>query len=291
MSNKLLSTLESTFSANRAEIQKKWISAIRAIRSPRFPEAINNSELQQQTTHLLDELASVFAAYPSAGKWEMGERNLLRQALRDVSEYGARIGFTPAETSAYLMSLKSVLTQVLLRELAKSPAKLQACIIAVDDVIGQMALVTFAAFVDARERIIAQQSASLIELATPVVRLWDRVLLLPLVGVIDTARARAFTENLLEAITRFEATVTIIDVTGVPMFDTAVARHLMKSVDAAQLLGSKVVMTGLSPEGALTLTKLGITLPQVITRATLRSGVAEALGILGKRIVTVPAKE
>ena len=120
-----------------------------------------------------------------------------------------------------------------------------------------------------------------------MIRLWDQVLLLPLVGVIDTARARKFTGNLLEAITRYEASVTVIDVTGVPVFDIAVARHLMRTVDAAQLLGTRVVMTGLNPEGALTLTKLGITLPQVITRATLRSGVAEALALIGRRIVAV----
>jgi rsbT co-antagonist protein RsbR len=120
-----------------------------------------------------------------------------------------------------------------------------------------------------------------------VIRLWDHVLLLPLVGVIDTARARKFTENLLEAITRYEASVSVIDVTGVPIFDISVARHLMKTVDAAQLLGTRVVMTGLNPEGALTLTKLGISLPNVITRATLRSGVAEALSLINRRIVPV----
>jgi rsbT co-antagonist protein RsbR len=111
------------------------------------------------------------------------------------------------------------------------------------------------------------------------------VLLLPLVGVIDTIRARQFTERLLEAIARHEASVTIVDVTGVPVLDTSVARHIMKAIDAAQLLGSRIVMTGISPEGAQTLTKLGISFANVLSRASLRAGVAEALQMVGRSIV------
>ena len=109
--------------------------------------------------------------------------------------------------------------------------------------------------------------------------------MLPLVGVIDTVRARHFTERMLEAITFHEASVTIIDVTGVPVFDTSVARHIMKAIDAAQLLGSRIVMTGISPEGAQTLAKLNISFNNVISRATLRAGVAEALKMVGRRVV------
>jgi rsbT co-antagonist protein RsbR len=127
------------------------------------------------------------------------------------------------------------------------------------------------------------------ELSTPVLRLWHQILLLPLVGVIDTGRARQITDHLLEAIAKYEARVTVIDLTGVPIIDTSVAQHIMKTIDAARLLGSRVVLTGISPEGAQTLTKLGIRFGDVISRASLRAGIAEALLITGKRIAAMEA--
>ena len=277
-------------STQRPQILEKWTSAIQTSWSMRLAQTVNIDEMRQHTALLLEQIAGIFADYPASGLWNFPEMHPLAQIMSEFSASRAVAGFTPTETAQYVMSLKSVLTLALIRELQDTPAELEVNLSAVDDVIGRLTLVTFSAFVATRERIILGQSASLIDLSTPVIRLWDRVLLLPLVGVIDTARARKFTENLLEAITRYEASVTVIDVTGVPVFDTAVARHLMKTVDAAQLLGTRVVMTGLNPEGALTLTKLGISMPNVITRATLRTGVAEALALIGRRIVAaVPA--
>jgi rsbT co-antagonist protein RsbR len=277
-------------STQRPQILEKWTSAIQTSWSMRLAQTVNIDEMRQHTALLLEQIAGIFADYPASGLWNFPENHPLALLMSEFSASRAVAGFTPTETAQYVMSLKSVLTLALIRELQDTPAELEVNLSAVDDVIGRLTLVTFSAFVATRERIILGQSASLIDLSTPVIRLWDRVLLLPLVGVIDTARARKFTENLLEAITRYEASVTVIDVTGVPVFDTAVARHLMKTVDAAQLLGTRVVMTGLNPEGALTLTKLGISMPNVITRATLRTGVAEALALIGRRIVAaVPA--
>jgi rsbT co-antagonist protein RsbR len=287
MDKKHLAVLNHLLSTERTQIHEKWVSEILTSWSSLHPNTFDVVEMRQHTSRLLEEIAKIFSAYPGFGLWEFGETHPLVRIMSEFSASRATAGFTPTETAQYVMCLKSVLTLALIRELIEAPAEMERNLAAVEDVIGRLTLVTFSAFVETRERIISQQSASLVELSTPVIRLWDRVLLLPLVGVIDTARARKFTENLLEAITRYEASVTVIDVTGVPVFDIAVARHLMKTVDAAQLLGTRVVMTGLNPEGALTLTKLGITLPHVITRATLRSGVAEALALIGRRIVAV----
>ena len=183
------------------------------------------------------------------------------------------------------MTLKNILNQDLVKVLSGSSDDLAVCLFALDYVLNRLSLLTFEAYVEAREKVIAQQSLSLLELSTPVVLLWRTVLMLPLVGVIDTVRARHFTERMLEAITFHEASVTIIDVTGVPVFDTSVARHIMKAIDAAQLLGSRIVMTGISPEGAQTLAKLNISFNNVISRATLRAGVAEALKMVRRRVV------
>lgn len=289
--NHNLAALNRLLSTQRQQIHDKWVAEILANGATLLPNNFNQEEIQHHTLHLLAEIAKIFASYPGAGLWQFGETHPLALLMSEFSASRAIAGFTPTETAQYVMCLKSVLMLALIHDLMKAPAEMELNLAAVEDVIGRLTLVTFAAFVATRERIILQQSASLVELSTPVIRLWDQVLLLPLVGVIDTARARKFTENLLEAITRYEASVTVIDVTGVPIFDIAVARHLMRTVDAAQLLGTRVVMTGLNPGGALTLTKLGITLPQVITRATLRSGVAEALALIGRRIVPVAASQ
>ncbi len=282
-----LAALDRLLSEQRTVLHEKWVAEILTSWSSLLPNTFNVDEMRQHTAHLLEEIAKIFSAYPESGLWEFGETHPLVLAMSEFSASRAVSGFTPTETAQYVMCLKSVLTLALIHELMSSPVEMKVNLAAVEDVIGRLTLVTFSAFVETRERVILQQSASLVELSTPVIRLWDHVLLLPLVGVIDTARARKFTENLLEAITRYEASVTVIDVTGVPIFDISVARHLMKTVDAAQLLGTRVVMTGLNPDGALTLTKLGISLPNVITRATLRSGVAEALSLINRRIVPV----
>jgi rsbT co-antagonist protein RsbR len=282
-----LAALDRLLSEQRTVLHEKWVAEILTSWSSLLPNTFNVGEMRQHTAHLLEEIAKIFAAYPESGLWEFGETHPLVRAMSEFSASRAMSGFTPTETAQYVMCLKSVLTLALIQTLMSSPVEMKVNLAAVEDVIGRLTLVTFSAFVATRERVILQQSASLIELSTPVIRLWDHVLLLPLVGVIDTARARKFTENLLEAITRYEASVSVIDVTGVPIFDISVARHLMKTVDAAQLLGTRVVMTGLNHEGALTLTKLGISLPNVITRATLRSGVAEALSLINRRIVPV----
>ncbi|MFC1706965.1 PAS domain S-box protein [Planctomycetota bacterium] len=136
---------------------------------------------------------------------------------------------------------------------------------------------------------VEEQSRSILELATPVVRLWDEIVVLPLVGVIDTARAQLVIESLLNAIVRNEARVAIIDVTGVPTVDSLVAQHLIKAGVAAKMLGAAAIVTGFSPETALTLTRLQVDLSSLRTAGTLRSGIATALELVGMQVV--PTKE
>ncbi|SEP79300.1 rsbT co-antagonist protein RsbR [Ectothiorhodospira magna] len=189
------------------------------------------------------------------------------------------------------IALLFVLRQVLLDHLAQWP-QASAETLAEDTArltryFDQITLFTFDSVIRQRDRQISEQSMSLMELSTPVLRLWHQILLLPLVGIIDTGRARQVTDHLLEAIARHEARVTVIDLTGVPIIDTSVAQHIMKTIDAARLLGSRVVLTGISPEGAQTLTKLGIRFGDVTCRASLRAGIAEALLLTGKCIASM----
>lgn len=287
MTSKPFLPIENLLAQHRAEIIQEWVSDVMTLWNRHYPGAVSEDELRQQTNRLLDELARVFADHFGDAPLDIARDGELAATARDLSIRRAKAGFKPADTAQYVLSLKNVLTVRLIQQLSQTPSELAVCLTAMDDVLDRLSLLTFEAYVETRERVIVQQSLSLMELSTPVIRLWDQVLMLPLIGVIDTLRARQFTESLLVAITRYEASVTIIDVTGVPVFDTSVAQHIMKTVDAAQLLGTRIIMTGISPEGAQTLTKLGISFAKVTSRATLRAGVAEALQMIGKRVVAV----
>lgn len=266
-------------------IRQEWSTAVSNTWSRRYHGLISDEELRLHTSRLLDELVNLFETHVDETLPEISATSPLAELATDLSSSRAKLGFRPTDTALYITSLKNVLTRRLVDSLKADPDALIICLAAMDDVLDRLSLLTFDSYVETRERIIAQQSLSLVELSSPVVRLWDQVLLLPLVGIIDTVRARQFTERLLAAISKFEAQVTIIDITGVPVFDTGVAKHIMKAVEAAQLLGSRIVLTGLSPEGAQTLTKLNINFANVINRASLRAGVAEALKLVGRRIV------
>jgi len=287
MTTKPLHPIENLLAQHRAEISQEWVSDVMALWDRHYPGLVSEVELRQQAERLVDELAKAFSGHSGVTPPDIASDGALAATARELSIRRAKAGFKPADTAQYVLSLKNVLTRRLIRQWSETPADLATCLAALDDVLDRLSLLTFEAYVETREKIIVQQSLSLTELSTPVIRLWDQVLMLPLIGVIDTLRARQFTESLLEAITRYEASVTIIDVTGVPVFDTSVAQHIMKTVDAAQLLGTRIIMTGISPEGAQTLTKLGISFAKVISRATLRAGVAEALQMIGKRVVAV----
>ena len=154
----------------------------------------------------------------------------------------------------------------------------------INKVIDQLGLVIFEAFAATREEVISEYRRSLMDLSTPVIKLWEGIILSPLVGTIDTARATQMTEHLLQAIVDTESRVVVLDITGVAVLDTSVARHLIKAAAAVKLLGAEVVVTGISPDTALTFTYLGIGLKRIRTCGPLRAGVAEAFHMIGKHV-------
>jgi anti-anti-sigma regulatory factor len=132
---------------------------------------------------------------------------------------------------------------------------------------------------------IAAQSTTILELSTPVIGIWDKILILPLIGTIDTRRAQQIIDNLLEAIVNSQASAVIMDITGVPVVDTKVANHFLKSVEAARMLGAEVILTGVSPHNAQTLVKLGVELERITTKGSLQAGLKLALQITNHRIL------
>lgn len=136
-----------------------------------------------------------------------------------------------------------------------------------------------------QEELLAQQARAIQELSTPVIQIWEGIVVLPLIGTIDTARAKGILDNLLEAIVETKAEVAIMDITGVSVVDTAVAGHLLETVDAARLLGTETILTGVSPSNAQTMVRLGVDVSRVVTKGSLLAGLRHAFEMTGKRVV------
>lgn len=208
----------------------------------------------------------------------------LREILADLSRTRALAGFSPTETAKFILSLKQPLFARLGAALAAEPERLTAETLTGSELIDALGLFMMEAFQRAREEVIIRQQTEIAELSTPVVKLWQGVLALPLIGTLDSARTQVVMENLLESIVRYEADIAIIDITGVPTVDTLVAQHLLKTVAAARLMGADCIISGIRPQIAQTMVHLGVEL-NVISKANLSDAFALALRRLGKVVV------
>jgi rsbT co-antagonist protein RsbR len=243
-------------------------------------------ELASEMSELLRGLGQTLATPDD--RFNEDSTHLLAATLRKASKVRATRGFSPEESLQFLLTCKEVLIETLHGRPELQQALLQATL-RIERLMGRCVLVLAASFVEAREQVIVRQTESLREVSTPVISLWDSILLLPLIGVVDSVRARQISEQLLQAIGESECEVTLIDVTGVPVMDTSVARHIMKTVAAAEMLGTRVILTGISPSTAQTIVNLGIDLSGVPTRGSLKAGMALALSLTRRRIVDAMA--
>lgn len=241
---------------------------------------VPETELAAEMHALLDGLAQALEA--GAEGFGSDRMHPLSAALRSASQLRIARGFTPEESLSFVLDCKESLVEALHGHLPQ--AELLQATLCVERLLDRCVLVLVGATVAAREDVIRRQTESLREVSTPVISLWDSILLLPLIGVVDSVRAQQISERLLEAIGSTEAEVTLIDVTGVPVMDTSVARHILKTVAAAEILGTRVVLTGISPSTAQTMVKLGIDMSGVPTRGSLKAGMALALTLTGRRI-------
>lgn len=205
----------------------------------------------------------------------------VKHMLEQLSQTQSRQGFTPSETAKFVFSLKEPLFGRLQAQCEKPMDEIASA----SRMIDQLGLYSMEQFMLARERIIAEQQESMLELSTPVVELWTGVLAVPLIGALDSNRTQVVMEALLQKIVDTEAEMAIIDITGVPTVDTMVAQHLLKTVAATKLMGAKCIISGIRPQIAATIVHLGVELGDVVTKSSLADALRLALRELDMRIV------
>jgi len=207
----------------------------------------------------------------------------LRAVLGELSSSRARNGFTPTETATSVLSLKDAVLSVV--DLGAADRREFDDVIALTAVVDQLALFTFDIYSRTREGLISEQTEQLLELSTPVVKLWEGVVAVPLVGTLDSARAQVVMEKLLQTLVDTGSAFAIIDITGVPAVDTQVAQHILKTVVAARLMGAECVISGIRPQIAQTIVALGIEFGDIATKATLADALVHALRAAGVEMV------
>jgi rsbT co-antagonist protein RsbR len=251
---------------------------------------ISEAELR---THCRNFLAVLEGALSSADPTDVSSVSYLpvKDMLTDVSRSRAIQGFTPRETATFIFSLKQPLFLRLKNTVAGDADALAEERWALTTILDTLGLHVMDAYQSSREDVIRRQQEEISELSTPVVKLWQGILALPLIGTLDSTRTQVIMETLLQAIVDEEAEIAIIDITGVPTVDTLVAQHLLKTVAAARLMGADCIISGIRPQIAQTMVHLGLEL-NVVSKASLADALALALQRTGRMVVarTVPGR-
>jgi rsbT co-antagonist protein RsbR len=272
-------TLNELLQKYGTEILPEWIELQRDAVTSR-PDLIQLQQLRDQSQRFLAAVRDAVHSPDASDRIDSAGWEKARGLLADLSAERAFLGFSPAETATFVLSLKQPLLQRLRRELRGDTDRLADEVWNVTALLDQLALYSTEIFQKRREEVIARQQQEMLELSTPVVELWEGVLALPLIGTLDSARTQVVMESLLEKIVESGSSLAIIDITGVPTVDTLVAQHLLKTVAAARLMGAECIISGIRPQIAQTIVHLGVDLGSVVTKASLAGAFEVALARL-----------
>ena len=242
-------------------------------------DLMSNQELRGQSEELLSAILSTLASTKQKEFNPDDYENVL-EILSGISISRARQGFSPRETGLFIFSLRDALMQMIMEESAKLPgAEVLEAAAQINKMIDSFGVTTFETFIKGREAVILRQTDEISEISTPVIRVWDGIVALPIIGTLDSARTQVVMENLLQEIVESGSSIAILDISGVPAVDSLVAQHLIKTVSATRLMGAECIISGIRPEIAQTVVHLGIDLSNIITKASLAHALKYAFAL------------
>jgi rsbT co-antagonist protein RsbR len=271
----LLSELATHLRENRTQLRQEWAQRIT---KARLLTAMTEQEVFTEATAVYDQYVEAL---------ETGTFEALQAYARNLSERIIPRGVETDEVVGIVLLLRDVLARSLFAKYQTDFAKLNRILDAYEPAANRIANTVAVGFVQERERIIREQQEAIRELSTPVLQVRERLLILPIIGVIDPQRARQLTEQLLHGIRATRGKVVVIDLTGVAAMDSSIANHLVQTVEASRLLGATVIVTGLSPAIAQTLVNIGVDLGKMNTVGDLQGGIEEAERLLGYRVAQI----
>lgn len=283
MSNDGHSRLADVIRRHEADLISEWVDVqVAELRSS--SHVLRETQIREECIEFLGSLRE--AMERSDGRYiSSPEFSRVRENLESICSSRLSQGFTPSEVATFIFSLKQPLFTRLRDEFRSDLDRFAQETWAATTLIDKLGLYITEVYQKERNQVISRQQEEMLELSTPVVRLWDGVLALPLIGTLDSARTQVVMQNLLEAIVNTGAEIAIIDITGVPTVDTLVAQHLLKTVAAARLMGADCIISGIRPQIAQTIIHLGVDLANVTTKATLADAFAIALRRSGMSVI------
>jgi rsbT co-antagonist protein RsbR len=278
----MLRELVALLRQNRTQLREEWA---RRITDAELLTSMTKEEIFSEATSVYDNYVEVL---------ETGSVEALQAYARNLSERIIPRGVETHEVLGIVLLLRDVLARSLFKKYQNDFELLNRVLDAYEPAANRIANTVGVSFVQERERIIRQQQEAIRELSTPVLQVRERLLILPIIGVIDPNRARQLTEQLLRGIRTNRAKVVVVDITGVPTIDSTVANHLVQTVEASRLMGASVIITGLSSEIAQTLVTIGVDLSKMNAVGDLQGGIEEAERLLGYKVILAdeaPAQE
>ena len=251
-------------------------------------DLMSNEELRTESDELISALIKAMNE-KSLDNLESGEFDHVVEILSGISISRAKQGFSPRETGMFIMSLKEALLEVLQEEI-KNSAELYDTLLKISRLFDSFSIIAFETYIKGREEVILRQTDEITEISTPVIRVWDGILALPIIGTLDSARTQVVMESLLTEIVESGSSVAILDISGVPTVDSLVAQHLLKTVSATRLMGAECIISGIRPEIAQTIVHLGIDLSGIVTKASLASALVFAFEKMRLEVKKIQAR-
>ncbi len=259
---------------HQADLLREWVEEMSA--GTRRKDLVKESDLRDECEQFISLLQAAVQK-DSAGDIQRSEWDPVREMLGELSRTRTQQGFSPAEVATFVFSFKKPLFNLLRKEVGNNAQALADEMWLATELLDKLGLYTAEVYQKSRDAIIARQQEDMLELSTPVVKLWEGVLALPLIGTLDSSRTQVVMEALLQRIIDTGSEIAIIDITGVPTVDTLVAQHLLRTVTATRLMGADCIISGIRPQIAQTIVHLGVGMGDVTTKANLADAFALAL--------------